>query len=256
MSNISIENKIDYFFNLRTNNSFSSNFDRKFMPKNEEEAYAIQKKVTDKLGKKVLGWKLGGTNIKTQTNFNCTSAYFGPIFSISEQTPAFFDYDAPRGEAELSFRLNDNISNLNLNDINHNPFMYFDMVLPSLELPFSKINNFSEVGMFPLIADLCGTGHLVLGKGSNFDLSIAQSHIKISIQDKGKELASGSSKNIIGGVRTVLSDFLKLAIKYELELISGQFVATGGATDCIFIPRERDINIVFEKIGSLSVFYK
>jgi ethanolamine utilization protein EutQ (cupin superfamily) len=54
----------------------------------------------------------------------------------------------------------------------------------------------------------------------------------------------------------VLSDFLKVAIKYELELTSGQFVATGGATDCIFIPKGRKINIVFEKIGFFSVFYK
>ncbi len=255
MNKKSFENKVNYFTKLRTNKHSAANFNMEFMPVNLAEAYAIQKAVIEALGKKVLGWKLGGTNLKTQTNFNCSSGYLGPIFSVSNQAPAYLDNSNPRGEAELTFRISDEISLLDLKGIEADPLMYFDAVYASLELPYSQIDNFHEVGMLPLIADLCGTGHLAIGEAKNINLLNDKNAVNIQIEQGETELAIGTSDNLIGGYRTALIDFLKLVLEYSIDIEAGQLVATGGITDCIYLPTNQNVEVNFNELGRFGVFY-
>ena len=251
---MNLDQKVNYFHNLRTGNYTEQPFNLSFMPENEVQAYNIQKEVIKKLGFPVVGWKLGGTNSKTQQNFNCNSAYLGPVFSVNNTKPCFLDYDNIRGEAELTFRLGLRIESLSIDEIKKDPLQFFDMVYPSLELPFSSITNFKEVGMLPLIADLCGTGHLSLGAPSNLSsLDEVASSIKIC-SDKCV-LAKGMKKNLIGGYKTVLADFLKLVLMHNLDVKAGQYVATGGLTDCIVIGSNTLVDIDFEGLEIFSVIY-
>jgi len=251
---MNFDQKVNYFYSLRTSNFTEQPLDLDFMPNDEEQAYKIQKEVVKKLGFPVIGWKLGGTNSKTQQNFNCKSAYLGPIFSVNETKPMFPININLRGEAELTFRMNERISYLSLVEINVDPLQFFDFVYPSLELPLSKINNFKDVGMLPLISDLCGTGHLSVGEPKPLSsLKTNPTSVKIS---KGEEtLAVGNRENLVGGYEMALSDFLKLVIKYDINVKVGQFVATGGITDCVGLSTKTEIDINFGPLGQFSVFY-
>lgn len=253
MKNESFISKVNYFIGLRVNNQPAENFSMAYMPDNLDQAYAIQEAVITELGLKVLGWKLGGTNPKTQTNFNCKSGYLGPIFSISEDSPAFIDKLAPRGEAELTFRINDKITALNSKQIETDPLYYFDAVYPSLELPYSKINNFHEVGMLPLVADLCGTGHLAIGDSHNLNILKSSDFFKVEIKQDEVRLATGNSDNLVGGYQTALIDFLKLVLTYNIKIESGQLVATGGITECIYLPLNESIDVHFDFLGKFTV---
>lgn len=255
MKNESFINKVNYFTRLRTNVFPAENFDMAYMPDNLSQAYAIQQSVSETLGLKVLGWKLGGTNSKTQTNFNCNGGYLGPIFSLSEDKPAFIDNAAPRGEGELTFRINDKIGHLNLKQIEDDPLFYFDVVYPSLELPHSQINNFHEVGMLPLIADLCGTGHLAVGDSHSLSILKEVNTFNVKIKHQDVELALGSSDYLIGGYQTALSDFLKLVLTYNIHVETGQLVATGGITECIYLPVNETVSVDFGPLGLFDVFY-
>ncbi|MFT4926351.1 MAG: 2-keto-4-pentenoate hydratase [Phenylobacterium sp.] len=259
MKTSSFTNKVDYFAGLRLNAGPGANFDRAYLPDSEQQAYAIQKSVMDILGKKVLGWKLGGTNPKTQTNFNCKSGYLGPIFSVSDDIPAYLDAQAPRGEAELTFRINDKIDALDSQRIEADPLYYFDAVYPSLEMPWSRIDDFKAVGMLPLVADLCGTGHLAIGQGCSLEQFTEQLNkqgkIAVQIKQQQNSLAQGCSDNLIGGYQTALTDFLKLVLAYHIVVEPGQLVATGGITDCISLPLNQAVDISFTGLGSLTVCY-
>ena len=251
----SFTSKVNYFTDLRTNQEKADKFNLSYMPQNEKEAYAIQSAVIKKLGYKILGWKLGGTNFNTQRIFNCDSGYLGPVFSVSNEVPTRLEIEAPVGEAELTFRISNEIRHLNLKRIQENPYSYFDVVYPSLELPYSKIKNFHDVGMLPLVADLCGTGHLALGKPkkiSAFDYKIA---FEVKINQGEIELTKGNSNNIVGGFKTALSDFLKLALEYSLQVEPGQYVATGGITDCISLPKYQKIDLDFTEFESMTFQY-
>jgi 2-keto-4-pentenoate hydratase len=251
---MNFDQKVNYFYSLRTSDFTEQPLDLDFMPNDEEQAYKIQKEVVKKLGFPVVGWKLGGTNSKTQQNFNCKSAYLGPIFSVNQTKPMFPININLRGEAELTFRINERISYLSLVEINVDPLQFFDFLYPSLELPLSKINNFKDVGVLPLIADSCGTGHLSLGEPLPLK-ALSASGSQVSITSKGNILAIGHTKNLIGGYKAALSDFLKLVLTYDFEVRAGQFVATGGVTDCISITPSTLINIKFEDLGIFSVSF-
>ncbi len=253
MKKESFINKVEYFICLRAENKPAGNFDTAFMPDNLEQAYAIQEAVIAEIGLKVIGWKLGGTNPKTQTNFNCKSGYLGPIFSISGGKPAFIDKLAPRGEAELTFRINDNVRSLNLKQIEADPLYYFDAVYPSLELPYSKIDNFHEVGLLPLVGDLCGTGHLAIGDGHNLDILKDIKTFNVIMKQQELELANGSSHNLVGGYQTALLDFLKLVLTYNIKIEAGQLVATGGITECIYLPLNESVDVYFDSLGKFTV---
>jgi len=255
MKNKSFISKVNYFIRLRTNSQPADNFNMAYMPANLAEAYAIQAAVIAELGLKVLGWKLGGTNPKTQTNFECSSGYLGPIFSVSDDEPAFIDNSALRGEAELTFRINNKISDLSLEQIEIDPLFYFDAVYPSLELPYSQINNFHEVGMLPLVADLCGTGHLAIGDSHTLNILKNVKAFNVKIKQEEAELASGGSDNLIGGYQTALYDFLKLILTYDIAVEAGQLVATGGITDCIYLAVNENVEIDFFSLGKFNVFY-
>jgi len=255
MKKVSFGEKVEYFSGLRLNIGPEGGFDREFMPDDESQAYAIQNEVVQELGFKVLAWKLGGTNPKTQANFDCTSAYLGPIFSLGDEKPAFFDSAAPRGEAELTFRLSDKIRSLDSNGIKGDPMAYFDAVYPSLEMPYSRINDFHEVGMLPLVADLCGTGHLVVGDAKHLALLQEHENIPVRIGPQEQPLACGSSLELVGGYQAALVDFLKLVLKYDIQIEAGQLVASGGVTPCVYLPVNNGVEIDFSSLGCLSVCY-
>jgi len=254
MKKYSTVDKANYFTELRRTESAAGAFNIHYMPEDIHEAYTIQKLVIEQLQNKVLGWKLGGTNPKTQAIFKCDSGYLGPIFSIGETTPTYFDNEKLRGEAELTFRISKEIYNLNMNNILDSPLIYFDAVYPSIEFPHSQINNFHEVGMLPLIADLCGTGHLVVGQSIDI-MEMPDKPVDAKVKLATSELARGNSANLVGSYQTALSDFLKLVLEYSLRIAPGQLVASGGITDCIFLPKHEKIDVEFSGFEAFTYQY-
>ncbi len=102
---------------------------------------------------------------------------------------------------------------------------------------------------------MCGTDHLAIGDSHSLNILNDVSTFKVKMKQQEVELAPGSSDNLIGGYQTVLSDFLKLVLTYEINVEAGQLVATGGITDCIYLPVNQIIEIDFSELGRFTWIY-
>lgn len=251
MHHMTFGQKVQYFLALRTA-ATGQRFDTLFMPENISEAYKIQKAVTAELGCEVVGWKLGGTNQATRDLFQCNVAYLGPLLTISPSSPAFSSSTEVRGEVEISFRLSSAVSAISLQGVSTNPLQYFDRAYLSVELPFTRITNLEEVGLLPLIADLCGTGHLVLGPAEIVYAPARLNNRDIAIGAEGKCLATGNTNNLVTSYARTLADFLTIALENQISLRSGQIVATGGLTDCILLPNESVVRVSISGFDDFS----
>ncbi|MZI95803.1 hypothetical protein F9817_21700 [Vibrio sp. CAIM 722] len=248
MKSVDYKSKVSYFYNQRFINNDKLRLESAFVPDSIVQAYDIQKEIINSIKEPVLAWKLGGTNKKTQEMFGCSKCYIGPVYFLSIGDNLSVDGKYARAELELSFRISANINELNVKDANTNPLSFFDMVFPSAEFPLSNIENMTESGMRALIADLCGTGFLALGKGIEISHleSFCDKEINASIMDEDNCLAVGNLSNLLGGYRKVLSDFLLSCLEYDLPLASGQYCSTGGLSPCVYLSVDKILAVKFD----------
>jgi 2-keto-4-pentenoate hydratase len=250
--------KTNWFANRRTNTALIESANARFVPDSLVEAYSVQERVVGKLGWHVGGWKLGGTNHGTREKFECKNAYYGPIEEekiVYSESRNSFEWHLPgsfRGEAEISFRLSSKVDQLRELSSLEDVFAYVDALAPSLECPYCTIDDVQSLGLAALIADLCGSGYLVLGKVIPVSQVILGRHQVVEIEQLEKKSGVGNTLNIIGSPLQALYEFLNLAFEHKLELREGQWVATGGCTPCIeFIPNSL-VTVKFECMESFT----
>ncbi len=251
-----LEQKVTWFSNNRLHNTTQVPYSHKFLPSNIDEAYEIQRQVIDRLSLDVAGWKLGGTNEKTRKTFQCSSPYFGPIFSRK----LFNHCDKIdlsglleiKGEAEIVIRLSKNITELKFDDEVSDFKRYISAVAPSLELPSACYQNTAEGGLELLVADLCGTGALVVGDFVEICELDTLLDLNVTVKESDNIIANGTTKNIVPNLFTAFTDFLLLAKKYDISLKEGQLIATGGSTNCAKFTLGEEIVVEFEQLSKFS----
>ena len=193
------------------------------------ESYSIQLGVINALGRKVVGWKLGGTNDKTRKMFNTSELYWGPIFEgriVKNSEKIHLNC----GEVEVALRFDkaiqcvkDAITPLEVEN-------YFDSVALSMEYPWSTIRNVSDLGITALISDCCSSGQCFLGDNISFSKFIDYGLMKISINSQMVE--EFSTDLLVDGLRETVCDFINKSTRMGFELKSGQWVFTGGLSQC------------------------
>jgi 2-keto-4-pentenoate hydratase len=228
----------------------------------EKEGYEIQSEVLAALNWQVGGWKLGGTNEQTREHFNCGGVYFGPlkrenIMRVSGTDTSVFSFPKRlKGEPEIAFLLNKNIVNMEVIEHEIDVLNYVDFFATAFELPAEGQFQQGYTNVGDLLADLCGSGYLIVG--SLIEISqlpvFFDSEIKIS-QD-GILIQKGSPNVIIGTPLRALYDFLKLALLLDVELKAGQWIATGGCAPCCNIHPSTNVVVSFDNLETINFTYK
>ncbi|MDA9981750.1 hypothetical protein N9H39_03235 [Gammaproteobacteria bacterium] len=248
----------EYFLKARQQNKTQQPFQfESKTPASLAEAYAIQHHNYSNIGQS-KGWKLGGTTSLTQAMFDTNATYYGPIYQASiyeSKNPIELPdwMNNPRGEAEVCFELSDKVKGLSdttMDEIDISEFIV--NIMPSIELPWS-VFPLPAAGLNVLIADQCGTGALVFGDR----LPYSSTHFpslsgEVMISSTSGLLTEGSIEDILAGPLTALADFLRLAQQHQLQIKSGDFVATGGCTPCIELPLNRKITVDMTILGEFS----
>lgn len=227
-------------------------------PSSLEEAYRIQKKFCDTSPKSISAWKLGGSTQLTRTLFKTKAVYYGPIvnasvFSYKDKINLDPKIETTKGELELSFRLSKNVENLNEKIITDETVQSFvTSMLPSVELPWSPY-NLPQSGLKVLVADNCASGALVLGDEVPLEKEVkVPNSLAVSLKDEKTVLTEGNLEWVLGGPLEALKQFLLLAQKHSLDLKEGQLVATGGASPCVEVPKNKKLTVFFETFKSFS----
>lgn len=255
MHQSNIEVKTNWYQKLRAKTSMQVVHNPNMLPVSIDEAYAIQRQVTHNLKRQVSGWKLGGTNTKTIEVFACSEPYFGPLFEdktfIHSTNVDIKGLLEVKGEAELVFKLSKKVealtqdAALNINEL-------ITDVAPAIEMPSACFSDMKTGGVKLLIADLCGTGALVIGDFIAFSGFESLNGLNISISQEQTVLTTGNTNNIIPDQYKVLHAFFKLAIKHSVKLKEGQLIASGGCTDCVPFSLGHEVNVKFEGFNNFS----
>jgi 2-keto-4-pentenoate hydratase len=251
-----VKNKSKWFISNRNNYNYDQKLPDEFIPNSVEEGYAIQRLLINSMND-VVAWKLGGTSKTTRKIFNTSGVYYGPIFKghlfkSGSEIPISL-LGSPKGEAEISFRLSDNISKIT--KYKEDPWMLVDAIAPSVELPASVVEDLPKYGLPTLVADGCSYGALVIGAKQTVSKNLINSinSLSINIYNSESQLCQGDTKNIITTPIGALYEFVKLALKNNINLKPGQWVATGGCTPCILLPIKKKITANFGLLGSISL---
>ena len=254
---MSRSDKIRYFCESRMERDFGTVHNCKYYPSDIDEAYEIQKAVTEKLDQKIGAWKLGGTNPWTREAFACSDAYWGPIFAENvlhahEVNIINWGFECePRAEAEIAFRLAKDVRPDEIVAREIDLPSLFDCVAPSLEFPVNFYSDVVDHGLPSLIADLCGSGYLVLGPPIQIDWQAIAMPTAVTVVERA-EIASGTSGSLIGGTQEILKDFLRSAGQRGFHFKKGQWVATGGCTPCVPIRYKEPLTVRFENLKALK----
>jgi 2-keto-4-pentenoate hydratase len=225
------------------------------------EAYAIQSWLSNKLGWDIGGWKLGGTNKWTQSQFETSSVYFGPlqksrIFHISEDFSEQIKFPMRlAGELEVAVRLNENVEALSPLKYLKDVYQYIDCVAPSVEFPLSGGMQNSYDGVCDLVADLCASGFLVVGKSLPANELSSFANVNVFLKQHNAVVQRGSTSEIIGSVPQALFDFLNLACRLGIKLLRRQWVATGGCSPSSMLDDSVELQALFTGFPSLSFSY-
>jgi|SaaInlStandDraft_4_1057021.scaffolds.fasta_scaffold45876_2 2-keto-4-pentenoate hydratase len=194
-----------------------------------KQAYKIQNDIIKSADVGVVGWKLGGVNFKTRDLFSVDELYWGPIFDtcILNNPSELMLYC---GEVEVALKFNSNIENLQHNispdDLNE----YIQSAALSIEYPHSIFPNVVALGVSALISDCCGSGQCLLGKEIPFDQFSEDVNIKVNIDTVDVEMCS--TDILIDGLYQTVCDFINKSLEFGLELKGGQWVFTGGLSEC------------------------
>lgn len=243
----------DFYKNTRLCSKTENNKILIPVPDSIHDAYRIQNDII-KLLPKLGGWKIGGSSYETQKIFNTHEIYFGPILSMSihdlfnHEKTVYFKNNMV--EAELAFRLSDNINIKTISD----PWALVDRIAPSLELPYSSINNIPKYGLCCLVADCCASGGLILGK--SFPINEKTKHlsqtIEVEIHQNKKLVSSGSVKSMFKRPIDVIHDFINKARENNFTITPGQWVASGGLTPCKPISTDERVDVNFRNFDCMN----
>jgi 2-keto-4-pentenoate hydratase len=202
-------------------------------------AYEMQNSLVESLNKSVGGWKIGGSNFSSQKVFNSKEIFYGPIFKQNiyfKKDLQRIDWNFP-GEIEICFKIKKDINQVDLN----NKLSLIDSISIGIEFPqssFVKVSNLSS-----LISDLCSSGSLLVLKETPFrDLDFCEP-IELSIFDEKKRLYYFSSKNLLKDPLNIFKDFLSIFESNNGTLTGGEYIATGGISDCFVFPHSKNLSI-------------
>ena len=187
--------------------------------------------VCDALNGPVAAWKLGGTNEATRQAFNVSTLYFGPLYTdevFAADQPMELPLLQTQAEVEIAIRIGVN---------------GFDAWCFAAELPSCPLRNVAASGVATLVADRCGAGALILGPVRRLAEGWSGD---ITLNIGGAAVARGHADRLIADPIAIAAQFVGLARRYGFAPKQGDWIATGGLTPCVPIPRTGAVTVAVD----------
>ena len=189
-------------------------------------AYSGVLNLTTASPQQIGAWKLGGTTPLTQKIFNVTELYFGPIYN-AEKFEAGATLTLPLTECKVELEIACRIQG---DDI--------DAWTICAEMPSSGIRDLPGRGVTSLVADRCAAGALILGTPQPIETIANAPASGISLTSNGQTLTTGGTDGLTDTPLNIARRFLTIARAHGFAPQSGQWIATGGMTPCVEVPRQ------------------
>ena len=222
----------DFLWRLWSEGWRTDELPQEFRPTTRAEGYAVQALVERRSTKPLFGWKIAATSTAGQAHINVDGPLAGRLlaekaFSSGAALP--FGANHMRvAEAEFAFRFPIGLPRRAYDYTLDEVMAAVGSLLPAIEVPDSRFNDFARVGVPQLIADAACACWFVLGSASD-SLWRERDLIThaVNVYRNGEPEASGSGANVLGDPRVALTWLVNELRVYGDGIQPGQFVTTG-----------------------------
>jgi len=221
-----------------------------FSPRDEDEAYAVQELVVQKLGVRVAGWKVGAASPVSRPS--CAPLFAGHVV----KSPAHFL--APGGglngvEAELALRLARDLPPRAQPYGEDEVWDAVESLHPALEYVDSRFQDRNAVPELAALADNLSNGGFSWGAAADnwraADLLKAEARLSID----GREIAKAVGGNAAGHPKRLLAWLANHAAQRGRMLKAGDFVTTGTHTGLSIAPPRAPVIARFTGLGEAQL---
>jgi 2-keto-4-pentenoate hydratase len=204
-------------------------------PKNLDDAYAIQERLFELLGREVGGWFCGCTNKDIQDMLGLSEPYYARLFKEDiMNSPARLrqsDYPPIVIETEFTFILGKDLPARSAPYSRADVEQAIASVHPSIEVVAGHLKDWPMQDVFAVIADNGTDGALIYGETLLRDWRSANlSDLEVRLFIKGRETQRGRGANVLGDPINALVWLANALSKAGHGLKAGYISNTGTAT--------------------------
>ncbi len=225
-------------------------------PLSRTEGYAIQAYLAACSGHPVVGWKIAATTLSGQKHINVAGPIAGRLLQHKVLAPGaaipLGDNHMRVAEAELVFRFARTLPARAAPYAEAEVMAAIDAVLPGIEVPDSRFEDFCVVGEAQLIAENACAAWFVLGEealtqGHHLDL---KSHA-VRVYRNGTRAGEGTGAMVLGDPKIALVWIANELSALGLGLQAGDIVTTGTVVTPVRVEPGDAIRCDFGVLGEL-----
>jgi 2-keto-4-pentenoate hydratase len=199
-----------------------------------EEAYRIQRAVTERWNDRIVGWKVGATAKQVQDLFGVSEPAFGPVFEKTVfQSPARVparDFHHVMLEVEFAFRFGKDLPSRSAPYSRKEILEAVDVLIPAFEIVSPRFRKLT-VDRFPqVVADFCANGGAILGREVENWRAIDLRAQAVKLFLDGRLRQEGRGAAVLGDPVNVLEWFVNKFSAQARSVSRGEFVLTGTMT--------------------------
>ncbi len=227
-------------------------------PADRAEGYRVQAFIEDYTRQKLFGWKIAATSSAGQAHINVDGPLAGRL--LAERVIADGG-DCPLGnnlmqvaEMEFAFRMAEDLPPRAAPYTRDDVMGCVASLHPAIEIPDSRYNDFTAVGLAQLVADNACAHLFVLGPAVTADwrgIDLAAHPVR-ALKD-GAVAGEGSGVNVLGDPRIALTWLVNELSRHGLTLKAGEVVTTGTCVKPVVIAAGDRIQGDFGLLGRVSV---
>jgi len=204
-------------------------------PQNEEEAYAIQHAVTDRLHLPLVGWKIGAAARDVAESEGAAQAVSGRLFEPHvHHSPVSMDaylFTSFRNcEVEFVYRLGYDLPVSTEAYTKAQVTDAVDAIYPAIEIGDSRLVDRSTAGILAICADNAGGTELVLGDEITAWRHLDLAGHKAILRINNIEVASGFGWDVMDDPLNSLVWLVDQQMMWGHPVPAGSLVATGTCT--------------------------
>ncbi len=226
-------------------------------PRQLEDGYDIQDRMTELCGERVVGWKIAATSIAGQRHIGVTEPLGGRLYErFLHADGAVLRADNLHmrvAEAEFAFRLETDLPR------RRRPYTVAEALEATsglhvaIEVPDSRFRAFDAAGAPQLVADDACAGFFVLGGAAADWRAVDLARHPVGMIKDGLRAAEGSGANVLGDPRLALAWIANDRAKRGASLKAGDIVTTGTCTPPLAIAPGISVVADFGDLGRVGV---
>jgi 2-keto-4-pentenoate hydratase len=233
-------------------------------PKTLAEAYCCQdalvQQLLDRYGGGIVGYKIACTNASAQAQLNVTGPFHGKLLSA-------FCFDSPARlradeffmrvvEAEFAFLMARDLSSTSAPLQREEIAAAIEGVVPSIEIVDSRFEDWTAIGVLPLIVDNACNAAWVKGPLQKDWQGIDLGAQRVRLVVNGKVLREGAGSAVLGHPLNALQWLADSLASRGLGLKAGQYITTGVTTEVYMAERGDRITADFGPAGAAEVSFE